>query len=1464
MNRIIISTQFIVFLGMSLLIPLAAFDLKADGGLTLVRNGLTRLNAAALGNTGYINIHHSTLQHSACAAKGVVDGQYFLSDMSCNQLIHALRPSQHTAAIPWRKSSVYYYCNGAPWQVADFSLKSSEHGKESKHGFLSNFSRVFKLSAWVGSVAGSLARYFSSTADRMLKDFGYARTSPQSDPKVTEVVSNPLVCKNLNISLDSNCTALITPAMLLVGVPLANTIVNLSFHKQPVSNPVDSHFLDKTIIGTVIDTVTGNSCWAYITIEDKLAPRIACEDDTVSCFQFMLDLVPFAVDECSRYRVVKLEEHIAKLECDEDYLKVVTRKYVAVDSRGNVSDTCTQLTWVRRYDFNNVVCPDNVRIICDEPIDYDALGRPSPYLTGIPYYEDPETSTTFPMWPTTNFLCNLLVDYEDTDLGEINCVRKIMRTWRFREWWCNQELERFCFLQLIEIIDNVGPQITHAPYDFHATTGHRRCSARVLLPPISAKDACHNQLIIDIVYPGGFLKNQNGGYVELPIGSDTIIYRVYDACYNLTTDTLVVHVKDETEPVAICDRRTVVALNHTGLNWVEAEVFDDGSFDECKLHGFEVRRMDDHSCGTTGPDDWGPEVAFCCEDIGKFLMVALKVIDKAGNEAVCMVQVVVQDKIGPHIHCPPNVYVDCRYPIDYTRMDEFGRIALTEGDRKKIVLDPQYWWEIDGHPQDGIAYDNCTPTIIHEVILDSINQCGMGLIKRKFVAEDPFGNRDSCYQRVYVDDHFHDYHFGIVWPEDFDTAICSAKALNPDLLPPPYDKPRFVGNDCSLIGSSYHDHIFSATIPGEPCFKIIRIWKVIDWCQVNLYGESIIWVDTQFIKVYNFDDPVIRSGIRDTAICSYEINCRPISINLPITATDPCTPTSELLFRHKIDYHSDGTIDYERAGIGENALRGTHPLGRHLVKWEVEDRCGNTAKAQFTLDLKNCKAPTAYCLNGLSTSLTPMDLNGDGMPDAAMDTVWAKDFDAGSNHNCYRYLAFSFSADTNDNYIVFDCNRRGLQRVEMWVTDVNGNTSFCRTFIDVQDNTGFCPPTFRTSNISGAIVTESRSGVEKVKVSTGSMTQMTDYDGTFSFPALPQGMAYILKPEKNSDWLNGVSTSDIIRIQRHILGTQTFDSPYKHIAADVNRSGNISARDLADLRKLILGVYSEIPNSNSWRFVSSDYVFKDPKNPLLENFPEQYEINSLSSDMSLGFVAVKVGDLNLDAKTRGLQAITPRNHPPIALYIDKPTVSIEEEMWIPLRIPNGGSIAGLQGTLSWNPGELKVLEVMGNPAAMVTGENFNTRNLPEGNLSFSWDGDIADGDALFSLKVKTLTPSGLHSITMANNMTANLAVVKQSLEEVPLGLEFSNAALSDFVVYQNVPNPWDDATNLRMYVPHDGIVHLSIYDATGRMHYRASRRFSKGENTWPIGSDILMHNGFYYYRLDFEDWTFSQKMLKSE
>ena len=103
--------------------------------------------------------------------------------------------------------------------------------------------------------------------------------------------------------------------------------------------------------------------------------------------------------------------------------------------------------------------------------------------------------------------------------------------------------------------------------------------------------------------------------------------------------------------------------------------------------------------------------------------------------------------------------------------------------------------------------------------------------------------------------------------------------------------------------------------------------------------------------------------------------------------------------------------------------------------------------------------------------------------------------------------------------------------------------------------------------------------------------EIVDMYGTFSFKNLPLVTEYELSMSRNDNPLNGVTTADILHIQKHILGVRDLSSNYKLIAADVNQSETVTASDISEIRRLILGKISHFKNSDSWNFVPHAHTF---------------------------------------------------------------------------------------------------------------------------------------------------------------------------------------------------------------------------------------------------------------------------------
>ena len=1001
-----------------------------------------------------------------------------------------------------------------------------------------------------------------------------------------------LACNDMtNISTDTSCAVEITADMILEGpqsCPDGEFMIEIFDYDTLIySSPrVTEMYLYKKLKVLIRDTISGNTCWGHIIVEDKFPPIIDCEEDiTLGCYDLHHYPGPDFRDNCDPFAfLIELKEDVEKLDCDPDFIKIVTRYYTAEDNRGNRSLICRQNIHVERPEIDSVVYPkdfikaNDCALYCNRVYKKDDNGHPHPDVTGVPELGGA------PLWPFYDHYCNLSASYRDRVLTTNECHTKIMREWTVLEWWCGRAVIRN-HLQIIEILDIQPPQIQCIPDMTITTSGGYQCEAEYLLPAAWVYDSCsHENVEVEVHYPGGFL-DQNGGWIILPVGNHSIVYTAYDECYNSSTCEVNIYVRDHTPPVTVCDQHTTATLNETGEIHVYAETFDDGSFDDCHLDSFAVKRMDDGvPCGVLDTN-FMSYVRFCCADAGQRRMVIFRAYDKHGNYNDCMVEVLVQDKLPPRIWCPGDLTIDCPAHIDTNDLSDFGEPTYT---------------------------DNCNVRVVEKVI-KNLSQCMTGTITRRFIATDNGGRQDSCEQVIYVKDPDPFEYEDITWPEDYTSNEgCAAGDLDPDDIPPPYDRPIAPDDKCSLIGMSYEDHVFNFVPDTNACFKILRKWKVIDWCQKDRRGKFMVWEYEQIIKVNNTEAPVILSGCEDQIVCTFDPLCQDGFVELIVTTEDDCTPVDQIVHMVEIDINSDGVIDSFVNGFnGVVDISGDYPIGLHKIKYSFEDRCGNKTVCVQNVQIMNCKAPTAYCLNGIAVELMEYP-PGEGTPDAGMIEIWASDFDAGSTHPCGNPLIFSFSENPSDNFRTFNCDSVGRREVTIHVIDrFTGLMSHCNTYVIIQDNRNICDDNLTTARISGAIFNEASEPLNGVEVNLeGSMLlpQTTDIFGKYAFPPMERGNNYQVVPSRGDDWMNGVSTKDILIIQKHLLGMEALDSPYKLIASDVDGSGSVSAKDLIQLRKLILGKINQLDNNESWRFVESDYHFPDPENPWSAPFPEEYKI----------------------------------------------------------------------------------------------------------------------------------------------------------------------------------------------------------------------------------------------------------------
>jgi hypothetical protein len=135
---------------------------------------------------------------------------------------------------------------------------------------------------------------------------------------------------------------------------------------------------------------------------------------------------------------------------------------------------------------------------------------------------------------------------------------------------------------------------------------------------------------------------------------------------------------------------------------------------------------------------------------------------------------------------------------------------------------------------------------------------------------------------------------------------------------------------------------------------------------------------------------------------------------------------------------------------------------------------------------------------------------------------------------------------------------------------------------------------------------------------------------------------YIIRPSHNQNHLNGVSTWDLLLIQKHILGIEYFIEHYQLMAANVNYQSSsnnpdiITGFDILSIRRIILGIETIFdpmtPNDASWRFYPATHTFTGSTQTSTDPQPDGFitvAVTSMGNTPSnLDFKAVKIGDVN--------------------------------------------------------------------------------------------------------------------------------------------------------------------------------------------------------------------------------------------
>ena len=777
---------------------------------------------------------------------------------------------------------------------------------------------------------------------------------------------------------------------------------------------------------------------------------------------------------------------------------------------------------------------------------------------------------------------------------------------------------------------------------------------------------------------------------------------------------------------------------------------------------------------------------------------------------------------------------ESRMSFTVTVIDAVAPTAICDADQISVGYDPSFFTAV---ALDNGSFDDCGPVTLAIARTDDPGYPDLAI----FTDELEFGCMDigNTYEVALL-----------VTDTANNTSICTSNLMIEDGIAPFFaDIPEDITIDCTEDIDTYP---FDNPTVVDNCDLPDAFTVSLDTIDINLCGESMIErvftindsdvSDVQLIQI-NFVNQLAVTGTIDDS---------------PVEGCDASVAPAQTTVSGLVELDGDLLISdacVELTVTSSDASTGTCPLVITRT-YVVQDACGNTtAGIVHTITVDDTVAPI------FTNPPTDISVETEANETEA-NVVIIAEVDETCNFSISYVIVYDDGSESEDDgsdasgvYPV------GEHIVTFTATDDCGNSATLIVMVTV--NT---PPNIAT--IEGSIYTESFEEVNSVQIGlTGidAFYQTTEENGEYAFSDIPMGHDYIVYPYKNDNHKNGLTTLDLVLIQRHILGLGDLDSPYKMIAADINNSQSISSVDLVILRKIILGIYDDFPNNRSWRFIDAQYNFLDATDPWLGSVPEDYEITHLDSDMKIDFIGVKTGDVNESAIANvQSKSSETRSDNKWLLSISDKFVKKDENVVLEVKAENISKVYGWQYTL-----ESKDLSFIAIESASANLSNQNIRR-ENSNLHMSYGHavglELEPNDIIYTMIFKATRSGKLSDMLNISNRGLTAESYHKNLEINNVEIRWNESVeesdlTQGFSVAQNEPNPWNERTSVDYYIPTAGDVKIVIKDVRGRVLFKSASYKESGNHTQDIEDSFLDGNGVLVYEVHYSGKLISNRMI---
>ena len=188
-------------------------------------------------------------------------------------------------------------------------------------------------------------------------------------------------------------------------------------------------------------------------------------------------------------------------------------------------------------------------------------------------------------------------------------------------------------------------------------------------------------------------------------------------------------------------------------------------------------------------------------------------------------------------------------------------------------------------------------------------------------------------------------------------------------------------------------------------------------------------------------------------------------------------------------------------------------------------------------------------------------------------------------------------------------------------------------------------------------------------------------------------------------------------------------------------------------------------------------------------------------------------------------------------------------------------VQGYQFTMNYN--NLEVMDIV--PGTNMKVDNFAVF-AKEGALTTSWDGDAA---AEFAVTFRAKSGGNLSQMLGVSSRITKAEAYNAGSDRLQVAFRFNSPNGSTisglgFELYQNMPNPFINKTQIGFYLPQASEATLTIFDESGRMIFTQTGDFTGGYNAVTIDRSVLNTTGVLYYKLETATDSATKKMIQTK